>query len=368
MTALLLAALLAAHPAGGRDETAPPGAPLAPGQPSPAAPALALQLPEGKARWRFELSGEHVGVVELAIRCDGQACSATWSSERRAPAEAGGKRSSRRVEVEVDREGRWSGGRLRVADDEGGLKVGGLSGAVPAVLAEVVFARNIALPPRKGWRSSLPPLGPETCLEAFEEASGARGSACARRDGDALSVNVLGVAERVVPGPGGFPEAIEIPSQGARFVRDDEATLPRQAPRLHGMAVAGPEDAARAASFCGVRRDPDPPAKGLGFLPPPRAEGASCQEKTAAWLSRARRAGLQGRTAVGVAWDGERFVWHAWPEVRLERGWVPVDPSFEQLPARGPRFTVATYEEGDARARQRAGEKILACWGKERVR
>jgi len=329
---------------------------------------LATPLPEGTARWRFEMSGEHVGVVELAIRCEGETCTALWSSERRAPADAGGRRSSRRVELEVDREGRWRGGRIRVVDDEGGLKVAGYSGALPSVLAEVVFARMIPLPPRKGWRSSLPPLGPETCLDAFEEASGLRGTACARRDGDALSATVLGIQERIVPGQRGFPDAIEILSQGARFVRDDEATTPRQAPRLHGMVVGGPEDPARAASFCGIVRDPDATAEGLGFLPPPRAEGGSCREKTSAWLARAARAGLEGRTAVGVAWDGERFVWHAWPEVRLERGWIPVDPTFEQLPARGPRFTVATYQDRDERSRQRAGERILACWGRERVR
>ena len=330
--------------------------------------ALAAPLPEGTARWRFEMSGEHVGVVELAIRCQGGGCAATWSSERRAPADAGGKRSSRRVELEVDRDGRWHGGKIRVVDDEGGLRVSGASGGLPSVLAEVVFARNIPLPPRTGWRASLPQLGPETCLDAFDEASGLRGKACGRRDGDALSVNVLGVVERVVPGARGFPNFIEIPSQGARFLRDDEATTPRQAPRLYGMAVAGPEDAGSATSFCGIVRDPDPTAEGLGFLPPARAEGASCREKTAAWLERAKRAGVVGRTAVGVAWDGERFVWHAWPEVRLERGWIPVDPSFEQLPARGPRFTVATYDDADERSRLRAGERILGCWGKERVR
>lgn len=330
---------------------------------------LAAALPEGKARWRLEISGEHVGMVELAIRCEGETCTALWSSERRAPADAGGRRSSRRVELEVDREGRWRGGRLRVVDDEGGRKVSGLPGAVPSVLAEVVFARTVPIPTRKGWRASLPPRGPETCLDAFDEASGVRGTACAWRDGDALSARVLGTVERIVPGAGGFPGGIDVPGQDARFVRDDEATTPRQAPRLHGMVVAGPEDPAGAASFCGVARDADPSAAGLEFLPPPRAEGASCLEKTAAWLARATRAGLEeGRTAIGVAWDGARFVWHAWPEVRLERGWVAVDPSFGQLPARGPRFTLAVYGPGDEPARQRAGERILACWGRERVR
>jgi len=324
-------------------------------------------LPEGTCRWRFEMSGEHVGVVEMRIRCAGTACGVVWTSERRAPADAGGKRSSRRVELEVDADGRWRGGRLRVSDDDGGLKVDGVPGAVPALLAEVVLARTIPIPPRKGWQSSLP-AGPETCLEAFDEATGQRGTACARREGETLVATVLGSAERIAVGPNGFPATIDVPAQGARFVRDDEATTPRQAPRLHGMVVAGPENAASAASFCAVPRDPEPPPWDVGFLPPPQADGPTCREKTAAWLARARRGGVSGRTAVGVAWDGARFVWHAWAEVRLTRGWVAVDPSFGQLPARGPRFTIATYDDADPRDRQRAGERILACWGRERVR
>lgn len=328
---------------------------------------LALTLPEGKARYRFELSGEQVGVVDVEITCTRGACDASWASERRAPAEAGGRRSSRRVEVTVDREGRWRGGRLRVTDDEGALKVTAAPGAVPATLAELVLSRSIPIPPRKGWQSSLPP-GPETCFEVFDEWTGEAGEACARRDGEALRGVVLGAKETIVPAADGFPGTVELPRQAARFVRDAEATPPREAPRLHGTAVAGPEDPARAVSFCGVTRDPEPAAENLSFLPEPRADGASCREKTAAWLARAARAGLPGRTAVGVAWDGERFVWHAWAEVRLARGWIAVDPSFGESPARGPRFTLATWAPADAAARQRAGERILACWGRERVR
>lgn len=323
-----------------------------------AAALLAAALPEGRARWRFELSGEHVGVVELAVRCGGERCAVAWTSERRAPADAGGRRTTRRVELDVDRDGAWRGGRIRVVDDAGDLAVAGYAGAVPSVLAEVVLAKA----------SPTPRPGAETCLAAFDEVSGLRGTACGRREGDAVAVTVLGVAEEVAPGAGGFPARIEIPSQRARFVRDDEATAPHEAPRLYGVAVAGPDDASAARSFCGVARDPDPPAAGPGRLPPPRADGASCRDKTAAWLAAARRAGLTGRTAVGVAFDGARFAWHAWAEVRLERGWIAVDPTFEQLPARGPRFTVATSDDRDERARQRAGERVLACWGKAQVR
>jgi hypothetical protein len=322
-------------------------------------------LPEGSARWRFELSGEHVGVVELAVSCAGEACVAGWRSERLAPAEAGGRRSSRRVEVEVDREGRWRGGRVRVTEDGRAIRAAGVHGAVPAILAEVVLAGRMAIRP-----AGLPPIAPgdhELCLEAFEEGTGARGAACARREGAALEASVLGEAETIAPGKDGFPLVIAIPRQGARFVRDDAGNAPQTPPRLHGVAVAGPRDPERAVAFCGVPRDPPPAALDVSSLPAPRAQGRDCREKSAAWLAAAARAGVSGRTAIGVAWDGARFVWHAWAEVRLGGRWLPVDPSFEELPARGPRFTLAVYAPGDAEARRRAGERILACWGRERV-
>ena len=73
---------------------------------------LAAALPEGTARWRFELAGEHVGVVDLSIRCLGEACTATWTSERRPPAEAGG--------APLHPRGRGGGGSRRALPRAGG--------------------------------------------------------------------------------------------------------------------------------------------------------------------------------------------------------------------------------------------------------
>ncbi len=84
-------------------------------------------------------------------------------------------------------------------------------------------------------------------------------------------------------------------------------------------------------------------------------------------MAEAGRRGLEARTAVGVAHDGEGFVWHAWAEVRGADGWTAVDPAFGEAPARGPRFTLGRYAPGDAAARAEAGRRILACWGRGRV-
>jgi hypothetical protein len=332
-------------------------------------------LPEGSARYRFEIGGEPVGAAELTVRCAGGTCRGSFAVERRAPAEAGGERSSWRADLEVDREGRWRGGAVSVVEDGRSLGRPGAAGLVPASLAEVVLLAEAPLD------------GSEICVEVFEEERGAasRGRGCARRQGGVVIMTLLDATLLVVPAADGLPEVVEVAANDARFVRDAAAKTPAEPPRLHGAEVAGPADPAAAVSYCGTPRDPPAPLAELARVPAPRAEGASCREKTAAWLDRARAAGLEGRTAVGVAWDGARFVWHAWAEVlvpSIANGpstplqgegapnglvWVAIDPSFEEAPARSPRFTVARYDPRDPAARRRAGAAILACWGKARV-
>ena len=56
------------------------------------------------------------------------------------------------------------------------------------------------------------------------------------------------------------------------------------------------------------------------------------------------------------------LVWHEWAELLVRGRWIPVDPSFEQAPAEGPRFTIARFEDADAAGRAEAGRKVLACW------
>jgi transglutaminase superfamily protein len=334
MTAALTALLLAAA-------SARPG------------PTTAAPLPVGTARYAMQLGGEQVGLVELSLRCDGPACQATWESRQRLPAEAGGGVRARRVEVPVDRSGRATG-PAKVVEPEGTRLTTLPAGAVPVMLVEVALAAAATGPDRR-------------CLEAADERTGASLQACGTRRGEWLEVTVGRERERVRAAAGAFPGELEVPAQGVRFRLDARAGLPAAPPRLFGVRVTGPEDVREAASFCGARRDPEPRPDAAAGLPPPTAPGPTCREQTAAWLARARAAGLRGRTVVGVAFDGGAFVWHAWPEVHVGGRWVAVDPSFRQAPARGPRFTLASFEEGDEAARAEAGRRILGCWGRAAV-
>jgi hypothetical protein len=320
------------------------------------ATVVAGAIAQGETHYRFELGGEPIGVADLRVRCKDARCAVRWAVQTRAPEAAGGAIHARRVELESDLEGRWIEGALEVYED--GVPVGGKGrwGAVPVSLAELVLARE---------RTEEPP-----CVDVFDERSGESGKACARRGAGAnWELEVRGELERVRMATNGFPAEVTIPVQGARYVADSRAAVPATPPRLYGVTVAVKPGGAPARHFCGEPLDP-PPDPGPGStarLPAPSADGASCREKTARWLAQAARAGFAGRTAVGVAWDGAAFAWHAWAEVKVDGGWIAVDPSFGQLPARGPRFTLARWSDGDEAARAAAGRRILECWGRARI-
>jgi hypothetical protein len=63
-----------------------------------------------------------------------------------------------------------------------------------------------------------------------------------------------------------------------------------------------------------------------------------CNEHTTLYTALARSVGIPTRVAAGIVYsesiyaDGA-FYYHAWPEVWLGDGWVPIDPTFGQYPA-----------------------------------
>ncbi|MCK6530264.1 transglutaminase-like domain-containing protein [Myxococcota bacterium] len=63
-----------------------------------------------------------------------------------------------------------------------------------------------------------------------------------------------------------------------------------------------------------------------------------CNEHTALFTALARASGIPTRIAAGFVYSdriavGGAFYYHAWPEVWLGDGWLPVDPTFGQVPA-----------------------------------
>jgi len=317
--------------------------------------ALALYALPGSAEalYRVEIGGEWVGWARLALRCERDRCRMDWESALRAPEEAGGGVVSRRIEADTSREGDARSVRVR-AEADGQVRRGEQgAGPAPAGLAELLLSSAAE--------------GERRCLRVRDEESGRVGEACARRRGPWLEGSVLDEAVRFRADPGALPDEVVLPAQGVRFASSGAASLPPRAPRLHGSEVPVAEGALRAPRrLCGVARDPAPPPA-TPDVPRAYPAGASCRERTARYLALAAGAGFAGRHAVGVAHDGAAFVWHEWAELLVRGRWVPVDPSFEQAPAEGPRFTVGRWREGEEAGRARAGRSVLACWGRAAV-
>ena len=62
------------------------------------------------------------------------------------------------------------------------------------------------------------------------------------------------------------------------------------------------------------------------------ARSGDCSEHTQLFIALARAAGIPARAAAGLAHVGNKFYYHAWPEVFVGK-WVAVDPTFGQFPA-----------------------------------
>jgi hypothetical protein len=81
-----------------------------------------------------------------------------------------------------------------------------------------------------------------------------------------------------------------------------------------------------------------------------RSQRGDCNEHTALFVSLARAAGIPSRIAAGLVWSDRldaAFYYHAWPEVRFDLPdggvrWLPVDPTFGQLPADGTHLKLVT--------------------------
>ena len=327
-----------------------------------AALALAALPQAANQRYRVELGGEHVGFATLAVTCETARCDVRWQSRLRAPAETGGGLVERDIAVATSREGFAHRVHVVLRNTAGSRTLESHAGPIPLSLTEIVLGTLEDHEHR--------------CIAVRDEQSGRKGDACATRVGEWLEGTVLGEPFRARVRSGEAPQEVIVPGQHIRYVADARAAVPSRAPRLFGAQVrideeARPDLTAALAGghprlrFCGIPADPRPLE--APNVPREWPQGQNCRENTTRYLETALAAGLTGRHVVGVAWDGAEFAWHEWAELQVDGRWVPVDPSFEQVPAEGPRFSLARYFEDDEEARLHAGGRILSCWGAAQV-
>ena len=88
-----------------------------------------------------------------------------------------------------------------------------------------------------------------------------------------------------------------------------------------------------------IRRQSDPVVSRAATVL--REGQADVDGHTLLFVALARASGLPARTVSGILLAGGRFYFHSWAEVYLDR-WVPVDPTFGELPAPANRVRMAT--------------------------
>ena len=64
-----------------------------------------------------------------------------------------------------------------------------------------------------------------------------------------------------------------------------------------------------------------------------RAKEGDCNEHTVLFVALARAVDVPAQVAIGLVWSDELggFGYHAWPEVQMAEGWVPMDPTLGQV-------------------------------------
>ena len=312
-------------------------------------------LAETSQRYRVELGGEPIGLASLSVTCREQpaTCRVTWTSRLRLPDTAPGDPEvlERRIEIGTDRIGRAR--QVRVQDGRTASTSAVHGERFPAALVELILSET--------------PDGERRCIDVIAEETGEEGRACARRQGEWLFEDLLGVAVRSRSPRAGLPLEVVIPEHRIQFLADPQARLPGKPPRLYGVEVPRAPEARIEGPlrFCGAAAEKTGDPVSAPAIPP--SLPGDCRAQTTRYLALAAAAGVQGRHAVGVAWDGRAFVWHEWAELLLAGRWSAVDPAFRQVPAQGPRFTLGRFADGEEKARLEAGKKILSCWGRSLV-
>lgn len=77
----------------------------------------------------------------------------------------------------------------------------------------------------------------------------------------------------------------------------------------------------------------------------------NCQSHARLYVSVARAAGIPSRFVSGLVYlAGKGFLYHSWAESRVEGGWLPVDPTFGQVPVDATHVKLVEGESPDEMA------------------
>ena len=125
----------------------------------------------------------------------------------------------------------------------------------------------------------------------------------------------------------------------ANFLKSDDR-MESDAPEIKARAgevtkgIKGETDKARALSLWTSNWLNDSMDDGGGAVASLESRKGNCQTHARLYTALARAAGIPTRFVSGlVSQEGKGFLYHSWAESFLDGRWVPVDPTYNQLPA-----------------------------------
>lgn len=145
------------------------------------------------------------------------------------------------------------------------------------------------------------------------------------------------------PAPAGEPPPTAADLEPAERIPSDHPEIQARLQEIVGEGKS-PKETARlltqwvAREIKGAVTDSQSPLETL------KKGTGNCQSHARLYAALVRAAGIPSRFVSGLVYMGEGFVYHSWAESYLDGKWVPVDPTFGEVPA---NLTHIKLVEGD---------------------
>lgn len=139
---------------------------------------------------------------------------------------------------------------------------------------------------------------------------------------DAAGAAAAGLEQRVL--------AASLADDG--LVQSDHPRIRRRAQRVVGDATDTAAAARRLKDWVHAYLEQSPVPGVPSALDTLRSRVGDCNEHSTLFAALARSVGIPTRIVVGLVYTEQGFGYHAWNEVRVEGGWLSVDPTWDQLP------------------------------------
>lgn len=127
------------------------------------------------------------------------------------------------------------------------------------------------------------------------------------------------------------PDELKKYTQPEQFIQSDDLALREVAREVAGKDRSALKVAVKLSNWVHNWITPTPTVSIPSALQVYNNRQGDCNEHTVLFTALARNLGIPTRMVAGIVYQNERFFYHAWPEIYIDR-WIGIDPTFKQAP------------------------------------